>query len=174
MHTSLYTEFTHCIGWVGNVNQHLTVNMSYALNACTYRIAENFLWFKVLRKCVQTPQKKLWEFYFVEQMCDALTTPIPVDGHTHMQSEETRQRTTKWRSILVQQWPSLPFVWRKACAVMKVSRLPPQALLISTSKLQSISYRLIGILYGSRLILLYSDHLQGRQTVENHFHMGTS
>ena len=40
--------------------------------------------------------------------------------------------------------------------------------------LQSISYGFVGILYSRRLILLYSNHLEGRQTVENHHvHMGT-
>ena len=36
------------------------------------------------------------------------------------------------------------------------------------------SERLVGILYSRRLILLYSNHLEGIQTVENHHvHMGT-
>ena len=42
-------------------------------------------------------------------------------------------------------------------------------------QLRSVSYGFVDILYSSRLILLYSDHLEGRQTVENHLiHMGTS
>ena len=49
------------------------------------------------------------------------------------------------------------------------------ALLISPWQLQSISYGFIGILYSSRLILLYSNHLEARQTIENHLlHMGTN
>ena len=40
--------------------------------------------------------------------------------------------------------------------------------------LRTVSYRFVGILYSRRLILLYSNHLEGRQTVENHLvHMGT-
>ena len=40
--------------------------------------------------------------------------------------------------------------------------------------LQTVSYRFIGILYSRRLILLYCNHLEGRQTIENHLvHMGT-
>ena len=35
-------------------------------------------------------------------------------------------------------------------------------------QLQSISYGFVGILYSNRLPFLYSDHLEGRQTVENH------
>ena len=39
--------------------------------------------------------------------------------------------------------------------------------------LRTVSYGFVGILYSSRLILLYSNHLEGRQTVENHLvHMG--
>ena len=39
---------------------------------------------------------------------------------------------------------------------------------------QIISFGFVGILYSRRLILLYSNHLEGRQTVENHLvHMGT-
>ena len=40
--------------------------------------------------------------------------------------------------------------------------------------LRSVSYGFVGILYSRRLILLYSNHLEGRQTVENHHvHIGT-
>ena len=40
--------------------------------------------------------------------------------------------------------------------------------------LRTVSYGFVGILYSSRLILLYSNHLEGRQTVENHLvHIGT-
>ena len=49
------------------------------------------------------------------------------------------------------------------------------ALLILPWQLQSVSYGFIGILYSSRLILLYSNHLEARQTIENHLvHMGTN
>ena len=40
--------------------------------------------------------------------------------------------------------------------------------------LRTVSYGFVGILYSSRLILLYSNHLECRQTVENHLvHIGT-
>ena len=40
--------------------------------------------------------------------------------------------------------------------------------------LQTVSYGFIGILYSGRLILLYNNHLEGRQTVENNLvHIGT-
>ena len=40
--------------------------------------------------------------------------------------------------------------------------------------LRGVSYGFVGILYSRRLIHLYSNHLEGRQTVENHHvHIGT-
>ena len=40
--------------------------------------------------------------------------------------------------------------------------------------LRSVSYGFVGILYSRRLILLYSNHLEGRHTVENHLiHIST-
>ena len=40
--------------------------------------------------------------------------------------------------------------------------------------LWTVSYGFVGILYSRRLILLYSNHLEGRQTVENYLvHIGT-
>ena len=67
--------------------------------------------------------------------------------------------------------------------IMKVSRLPPQVrnrhVGFSTADLKfnncGTSHGLVRILYSSRLILLYSNHLEGRQTVENHLvHIGTN
>ena len=67
--------------------------------------------------------------------------------------------------------------------ITKVSRLPPQArnrhVGFSTADLDFdnfvVSHGFVGILYSSRLILLYSNHLEGRQTVENHLvHIGTN
>ena len=64
-----------------------------------------------------------------------------------------------------------------------VSRLPPRArnrhVGFSTADLDfnncETSHGFVGILYSSRLILLYSNHLEGRQTVENHLvHIGTN
>ena len=58
----------------------------------------------------------------------------------------------------------------------KVSRLPLRArnrrVGFSTADLNfdnfGASHGFVGILYSSRLILLYTNHLEGRQTVENH------
>ena len=67
--------------------------------------------------------------------------------------------------------------------ITKVSRLPPRArnrrVGFSTADLDfdnfGVSHGFVGILYSSRLILLYSNHLEGRQTVENHLvHIGTN
>ena len=69
MHTSLYTEFTHCIGWVGNVNQHLTVNMSYALNACTYRIAENFSLVQSFAEMCPDSSEEILRLLFLRNRC---------------------------------------------------------------------------------------------------------
>ena len=60
-----------------------------------------------------------------------------------------------------------PF-WRRLLLVSRSQTLT-RVWLRETSLLR------VGILYSSRLILLYSDHLESRQTVENHLvHTGTS
>ena len=39
----------------------------------------------------------------------------------------------------------------------------------------ALNYKFVAILYSSRLIIIYSDHLESRHTVENHLvYMGTS
>ena len=71
----------------------------------------------------------------------------------------------------------------EAFAITKISRLPPRArnqhIGFSIADLDfdnfGASHGFVGILYSSRLILLYSNHLEGRQTVENHLvHIGTN
>ena len=77
--------------------------------------------------------------------------------------------------------------WSSFCVeafeITKVSRLPPRArnrrVGFSTADLDfdnfGVFHGFVGILYSSRLILLYSNHLEGRQTVENHLvHIGTN
>ena len=67
--------------------------------------------------------------------------------------------------------------------ITKVSRLLLRArnrrIGFSTADLDfdnfRVSHGFVGISYSSRLILLYSNHLEGRQTVENHLvHIGTN
>ena len=71
----------------------------------------------------------------------------------------------------------------EAFAITKVSRLPPRArnrrIGFSTADLGfdnfGASHGFVGILYSGRLPFLYSNHLEGRQTEENHLvHMGTN
>ena len=77
--------------------------------------------------------------------------------------------------------------WSSFCVeafkITMVSRLPPwprnRRVGFSTADLDfnncGMSHWFVGILYSSRLILLYSNHLEGRQTVENHLvHIGTN
>ena len=82
--------------------------------------------------------------------------------------------TRKERSKLVQQRPSLPFVWRPSqlqkyqdCHCGRETGLLNRK--IHTADLNfKASVTVYWHLYSSRLILLYSDHLEDRQTVENH------
>ena len=62
--------------------------------------------------------------------------------------------------------------WARNCLVEQKD----SALLISTLTTLNVSYSFIGILYGSRLILLYSNHLECKtDSVENYLvHTGTS
>ena len=127
---------------------------------CTkkYRTAGNFRWCKFSRKSVQTLQKK---FPWIQ---DSPATPLPVDGHTPYAK---RHWTTKRRSKPVQQQPNLPFVWRLSKLRRYQSRRPPWArnrrVGFSTADLDfnnfGVSHGFVGILYSSRLILLYSNHL---------------
>ena len=89
---------------------------------------------------------------------------------------------TKRRSKPVQQRPDLPLVWRlqnyKGIETAAAGEKPGRVG-FSTADLDfdncGTSHGFVGILYSSRLILLYSNHLEGRQTVENHFvHIGTN
>ena len=73
----------------------------------------------------------------------------------------------------------------EAFVIMKVSRLPPWAR-NWTKRIQhtaldfdnfraSLTGSLVFYIYSSKLILFYSDHLEGRQTIENQLvHTGTS
>ena len=108
--------------------------------------------------------------YSRKQILDVLTTPLPVDGHT----SHTNQ-TTKQRSKLVHQWPSLPFVWRPLQSI-KVAAIGKKTGSegFRTADLEHL-LQVHWYLCSGRLILLYSDHLQGRQTIENQLvHTGTS
>ena len=142
----------------------------------SYRIAGNFRWCKFLRKSVQTLQKKFLRLLF-SRMRDSLATPLSVDGHAPYAK---RHWTTKRRSKPVQQQPDLPFVWRlsKLRRYQDCRRGRETGVLDSAADLDfdncGTSHGFVGILYSSRLIVLYSNHLEGRQTVENHLVQGTN
>ena len=73
-----------------------------------------------------------------------------------------------WKSVQTPQKKFLRLLFFAECRTLW---LHPYRLM---RHLRSISYGFVGILYSRRLILLYSNHLEGRQTVENHLvHMGT-
>ena len=109
-------------------------------------------------------------------MRDSLATPLPLDGHAPYAKRHWMKKqacaTTAWSSFCVE-----------AFEITKVSRLPPRArnrrVGFSTADLDfdncGTSHGFVGILYSSRLILLYSNHLEGRQTVENNLvHIDTN
>ena len=140
-------------------------------------IAGNFRWCKFLRKSVQTLQKKFSRFFIFADMGAGLSGHTPISWwprpicETALNDEAKKQAcaTTAWSSFGVETFE-----------ITKVSRLPPRArnrrVGLSTADLDfdncGTSH---GILYSSRLILLYSNHLGGRQTVENHLvHIGTN
>ena len=164
-----------------------------------YRIAGNFRWCKFSRKSVQTLQKKFFAVFIFADVRHSGHTPIswwpcPICGTAlndvasypgswggwrepgceAMNDEVKKQAcaTTAWSSFCVD-----------AFEITKVSRLLLRArnrrVGFSTADLNFDNFRashgFVGILYSSRLILLYSNHLEGRQTVENHLvHIGTN
>ena len=81
----------------------------------------------------------------------------------HMQTEETtlNNKAKKQNSLVF-------FL----CGGFAITKVPPWArnwLFEWKDEFSTAEHLLwVGILYISRLILLYSDHLEGRQTVENH------
>ena len=153
---------------------------SYSYNTImtreTYRIAGNFRWCKFSRKRVQTLQKKFSRFLF-SRMRDTLATPLPVMATPHMRNgtERRNEEASLCNNGLIF------LLCGGFFEITKVSRLPPRArnrrVGFSTADLDfdnfGVSHGFVGILYSSRLILLYSNHLEGRQTVENHLvHIG--
>ena len=156
-----------------------TVDFVDSSTNTTYRIAGNFCCCKFSRKSVQTLQKKLLRFLF-SQMRDTLATPLPVDGHASYASQRTLNDKAKKQACATTAQSSFCV---EAFAITKVSRLQQrvrnQRIGFSTADLDFDNFRashgFIGILYSSRLPFLYSDHLEGRQTVENHLiHIGVS
>ena len=142
--------------------------------------------------CLYTPEEIFTVFIFAEQKRDALTTPLPDDGHTPYARVPKKWHWTTKRSKIVQQRPTLPFVWRPSQLQKYQNCMPArvktgllnrriQHCWSRSRQLQSVSYGFIGIcIHSSRLSLFCNDHLQGgyyfcgRETIENHLiHMGT-
>ena len=70
--------------------------VSAANKKVKFCIARNCHWYKISWKCDQTLQKKfLHFFFFVEQLLDTVTTPLPADRHTpHVnQRKDNEQRS---------------------------------------------------------------------------------
>ena len=89
---------------------------------------------------------------------------------------------TKRRSKLVQQRPNPPlrgglrnYKGIRTAAMGEKLTCWIQYCWSRLRQLRSVSYGFVGILYSGRLPFFYSNHLEGRQTVENHLvHTGTS
>ena len=107
--------------------------------------------------------------------------PYQLIATPHMRTEETTLND-KAKIKLVQQQPNLPLCGGlrnyediKTAATSMKPACWIQHCWSWLQQLWSVSYGFVGILYSSRLILLNSDHLVGRQTVENHLvQMGTN
>ena len=116
-------------------------------------------------------------------MRDNLTTPLPVDGHapyanwrnnTEQQSEEASLYNNHLVFLLCGDRPSQLQRYQDCCRQRETSLLN-RRIQHCWSRLRQLQSACYGILYSSRLILLYNNHLEGRQTVENHIvHTGTS
>ena len=130
-------------------------------------------------------QKKLPWVLFLQNKC-MIRWAHPYSWWPHPTCELKKWRwTTKQRRKIVQQQPSLPFVWRPSqlwkyqdCHCGWETGLLNGRIQHCWSQLQqllSVPYGLFATVYSSMLILLYCDHLEGRQTVENYLvHTGTS
>lgn len=107
----------------------------------------------------------------VEQMCDTLTTPLPGDVHaphakllTQRNNKAEKQAcATVFLFLQLQKYQDCCHGWETDFCNRRV-----QCCCSGYGQLRSILHNLIGILYSSRLILLYSTHSEDRQTVENY------
>ena len=111
-------------------------------------------------------------FYFVERMHNALTTPLPVDGHAWHANwrNDTEWQSEKACATTITKYQDCCRRWRNSLLSGRIQHHWSQL-----QKLWSVSKGFVGILYTSRLIFLHSNHLKVRQTVENHLvYTGTS
>ena len=112
-------------------------------------------------------------------MRNSLATPLPVDGHapygngTERRSEEVSLCNNSLIFLLCGGFRNYESI-KTAVAGEKPARWIQHCWSRPFDNFGT-SHGFVGILYSSRLILLYSNHSEGRQTVENHLvHIGTS
>ena len=136
--------------------------------------------------CGNTPRifrKNFRHFYFIDMML--WPHPYQLMATLHIQTKETTLNKKAKKQAFTTTAESSFCV--KAFAIMTVSRLPSWAgnwlrriqhtALDFNNFKASLTGSLVFCIHtcSSRLILLYSDHLEGRQTIENQLvHTGTS
>ena len=120
------------------------------------------------KMCPDSSEENFCGFY-LEWICDTLTTPLPVDGHAPQCTCEPKNNT-EWRS----ESQACGFVWRPSqfenAVVGKKLACWTEGFRTADfhfQQLWSVSYGLLAFCV-CRLILFYSMHLEGRQTVESH------
>ena len=157
-------------------NFGLRANVKKGLLYKVYRITGNFRLGKIARKCVLNLQKK-----FSRYKCVTIW-PHPyrlMAGHAQYakrknDTERQREEASSCNNGLVfllcgglRNYESI----RNANMGEKLACWTEGRL----RQLLSVSYGFLGNSYSSRLILLYSDNLEGKQTLENHpVYTGTS
>ena len=105
-------------------------------------------------------------------MHNAWTTSLPVDGHgPHMnwgnrQSKEASLYNNQLVFLLCRSLRNYESI--RTAAMEEKLAFWIQHCWSQLWLLRSISYGFTVIVYSSRLIVLYSCHLEGRQTIENH------
>ena len=146
-----------------------SISMNVYVCTCTsmYCIAGNFHRCKILQKCLQTLQKKFSQFFvFTERM---LWPSHPLSWWPHPLAN--RYLKTKQRSKLVQHRPSLPLMWRPSqlrkyydCCRGWETGLLSRKIQHCWSQLWQLKrvFSRVGILYSSRLILLYCLLFRGQ------------
>ena len=118
------------------------------------------------------PSKYVSSFIFMERMHDARTTSLPVDGHGPHMNWGNRQ--TKAASLYNNQLVFLLCRSLRNYASIRTAAMEEklafwiQHCWSQLWQLRSISYGFTVIVYSSRLFVLYSCHLEERQTTENH------
>ena len=135
------------------------------------RIVGNFCWCKIYENVSRLFRKIFLVVFISWNECDALTTPLPVDGHApNVNRRNNTEQGSKEASLCSK---GLVFLlcgglcnYKSITAAAMGEKLACWNRKIQhcwswLQQLQSISYGLVGILYSSRVILLYGDYLVG-------------